>query len=82
MEDARKKYLIQAEQLLMEEVPVIPLIKIKDIFAMKQSLLGHRNSRKGLIDFRSACWEKSEKPLDLIHKWHSKLQQESPIVNI
>jgi oligopeptide transport system substrate-binding protein len=55
----RTNILIQAETLLMDEMPIIPLYSLNKRFAKNNNLKGEFLSRLQTIDFKSAYFEKT-----------------------
>lgn len=53
----RSNLLIQAETLLMEEMPVVPICSLKKWFAKNPKLKGEKLSRLQCVDFKSAYFE-------------------------
>ncbi len=64
--EKRKEYLRQAEELLMEEMPVIPLCFNKLYYLKNSKLKGVYISSLRVIDFRYAYF--SDEPLDEVEK--------------
>ena len=58
---ARKKLLIHAETLLMDEMPIIPICSLKKRFAKNPRLQGEVLSRLQFVDFKSAYFEEPQK---------------------
>ena len=53
----RAKILIKAEELLMDEMPIIPMCSMKKSFAKNPKLHGERLSYTQFVDFKSAYFE-------------------------
>jgi len=53
----RAKLLIQAEKILMDEMPIIPMCSMKKSFAKNPKLHGEKLSYLQFVDFKSAYFE-------------------------
>lgn len=54
----RAKILIKAEEILIDEMPIIPMCSMKKSFAKNPKLNGERLSYTQFVDFKSAYFEK------------------------
>ncbi len=58
-ESERKRLLIEAETLLMEEMPIIPVCSLRKRYAKNQKLKGEKVSSLQSVDFKYAYFEDS-----------------------
>lgn len=56
----RQKYLREAEEMIYEEMPLIPLCSLKKRYAKNPNLHGEYLTPIQLVDFKSAYFEKNE----------------------
>ena len=54
----RAKALTEAEKILMDEMPIIPMCSMKKSYAKNPRLQGEKLSYTQFVDFKSAYFEK------------------------